>query len=78
MKIIQGYRAGKWGRHSLNPGVLSSESMYVILPFAALPELFVYFISYLTKYIKAYKEDLPYTLCCILIIFLNSKNKSKM
>ena len=77
MKIIQGYRAGKWGRHSLNPGVLTSESMYVILPFAALPELFVYFISYLTKYIKAYK-DLPYTLCCILIIFLNSKNKSKM
>ena len=61
MKIIQGYRAGKWGSHSLNPGVLTSESMYVILLFAALPELFVYFISYLTKYIKAYKEDLPYT-----------------
>ena len=44
MKITQGHKTGKWGRHNLNPGVLSSESMYVILLFAAPPELFVYFI----------------------------------
>lgn len=53
MKFIQGHRAGKWQMQDLNPGVLASASMYLILLSAPVPEL-VYFISYLTNYIEVH------------------------
>lgn len=54
MQFAQGHRAGKWQMQDLNPGVLASASMYLILLSAPVPELVVYFISYLTNYIEVH------------------------
>lgn len=56
---------------------LSFRVPVIIFLYASLLELFIYFISYLTKYIKDHKEVFPYIPYYVLTIFLINKIKTK-